>query len=274
MNTDTISRENIQFWDDLCGSTLARSLNIKDNSPNSLKKFDDWYLNFYPYLLRYVHPESLKEKKVLEVGLGYGTLGQKIAQSAANYIGLDIAKGPVQMMNHRLKMLGLGETANQGSMLECPFESETFDQVVSIGCFHHTGNLQKCIDETHRVLKPGGKALLMVYNQYGASRFIKWPIHLSKFWLYEKGIMKHPPKISEKMKGYYDSNTSGKAAPETIFPSKAQLKTICHKFKKIALHTENSHSLPFFRNSKVLRKLLLNTVGRVAGTDIYFELTK
>ena len=45
-----------------------------------------------------------------------------------------------------------------GHMLECPLPDGSVDCVVSIGCFHHTGNLQRCIDETWRVLRPGGRA--------------------------------------------------------------------------------------------------------------------
>src|SRR6185295_2793660 len=112
-------------------------------------------------------------RRVLEVGLGYGTLGQKIVEAGAIYTGLDIAAGPVRMMQHRLSLQDLPGSVQQGSVLACPFPDESFDCVVSIGCFHHTGNARRALDETWRVLRPGGQAHLMVYNQFSLRQWLK-----------------------------------------------------------------------------------------------------
>src|SRR3954471_3618020 len=111
-------RANSEFWKTLCGTTDAIRLGIADRSPASLKKFDDWYFEFYPYLERHIPFEAMKGADVLEVGLGYGTVGQRIAESSARYTGFDIAHGPVEMMNYRLSLLGAPETAVEGSILE------------------------------------------------------------------------------------------------------------------------------------------------------------
>src|SRR6185436_5985947 len=97
---------NAAFWNELCGSTLARSLGITDRTPESLRKFDEAYMALYPYLSPYVTEQDLKGKRLLEIGLGYGTLGQIIAQRGCQYHGLDIADGPVEMMRYRLALLG------------------------------------------------------------------------------------------------------------------------------------------------------------------------
>src|SRR5829696_8405598 len=91
-------RANAEFWDELCGSTFAHALGITDHSLDSLARFDQAYLAFYPYLLRRVGLDEMAGKKVLEVGLGYGSLSQKIAEVAADYTGLDVAAGPVRMV--------------------------------------------------------------------------------------------------------------------------------------------------------------------------------
>ena len=139
-------------------------------------------MDFYPYLERYVAFDELQGKKVLEVGLGYGTVGQKIAESGADYTGLDIAEGPVSMMNHRLGQCGLPGKAIQGSILEAPFEDETFDRVVAIGCYHHTGDTKRAISETARILKPGGQALVMVYNAYSYRRWLRSPLDTWRYY--------------------------------------------------------------------------------------------
>lgn len=60
---------------------------------------------------------------------GPQNLPRKLAENAAWYQGLDVANGPVRMMNHRLLMNGLGGCAVQGSALEMPFADESFDHV-------------------------------------------------------------------------------------------------------------------------------------------------
>jgi hypothetical protein len=42
MENIEVSQKNAEFWDELCGSHLAKSLGITDSSVESLKKFDDW----------------------------------------------------------------------------------------------------------------------------------------------------------------------------------------------------------------------------------------
>ena len=91
---------NAAFWNELCGSGLARSVGITDRTPESLRKFDEAYMAMYPYLSRYVTAENLTGKRTLEIGLGYGTLGQLIALRGCQYHGLDIAAGPVEMMRY------------------------------------------------------------------------------------------------------------------------------------------------------------------------------
>ena len=108
---------NNRFWNDLCGSQLAKSLGIVGRRPESLERFDRWYLDFYPYLDRHLALDRLRGRRVLEIGLGYGTVAQRIAERGADYVGLDIAAGPVDMVQHRLSQASLKGEAVQGSIL-------------------------------------------------------------------------------------------------------------------------------------------------------------
>ena len=175
MSNSGIDAANAEFWNELCGSHLATSLGIRDRSLESLRRFDEAYLDYYPYLVRYAKWPQLKGQKVLEVGLGYGTLGQKIAEAGAIYTGLDLAEGPVKMMNHRLRMQNLSGNSIRGNILNAPIQSGTLDYVISIGCFHHTGDVRGCIEQTFRVLKPGGTTILMLYNKFSYRQWLRWP---------------------------------------------------------------------------------------------------
>jgi SAM-dependent methyltransferase len=263
-----LDRANAQFWDELCGTTLAQQIGIRDHSAESLRRFDRAYLDFYPYLLRRVPVEALRGKRVLEVGLGYGTLGQRIAEAGASYCGLDVAAGPVRMMNERLRMAGLAGEARQGSMLDCPFADESFDCVVSIGCFHHTGDAQRCIDQSWRVLKPGGSAYLMVYNRFSYRQWLGWPLQTLCALAAPAG------PASESQRAAYDANAAGAAAPETEFFSSKTLRRMLGRFSRATVAKENCEDLRIRGRLVVSRDRLLSLVGPLAGLDLYVEAVK
>ena len=269
MGSPAIDEANARFWNELCGTGFAKSLGISDHSMASLQKFDRAYLDLYPYLLERVPAATMRGKKVLEIGLGYGTLGQKIAEAGADYTGLDIAQGPVDMMNHRLRMQGIAGKAIQGSMLQCPLPDASVDCVVSIGCFHHTGNLRRCLDETWRVLKPGGEAYVMVYNAFSYRQWAKWPLRTLRAALGGSDL-----EASEAQRKAYDAGSSGEAAPETVFTSRAQLRAMMGKFGEFEAVLENCDHLSLRGRTLFPRLALLSTVGRIVGLDIYLRAVK
>lgn len=274
MNGD-IEGSNAEFWNELCGAGLAQTLGIKDSSPESLKIFDDWYLDYYPYLLEHVRPERMSGKRVLEIGLGYGTVGQKIAEAGADYTGLDIADGPVRMVNQRLRSNNLAGQAVRGSMLHCPCDSEIFDFAVSIGCFHHTGNVQRCFEETYRILKPGGKAVIMLYNALSYRQWLHWPRDTLISFSRDFGFQRCVTSVtSEERRKAYDANMEGKAAPETVFLTIRQMSGIAKNYKRIRIYKENCEDVCFRGRVLIPRKAILSTWGKLAGLDVYIEAEK
>ena len=270
---DEIDEQNIEFWDELCGTQLANSLGVNDSSPSSLKKFDDWYMNFYSYLHKHIPFIDLNGKKVLEVGLGYGTVAQKIAESGANYSGLDIARNPVQMVNHRLHQSNLEGYAQQGSILACPFPDQTFDFVISIGCFHHTGNLQQALDEAWRVLKPGGHAMIMVYYAYSYRCWQYYTKQTFLYFLWDKlRFGKEPYACNHQARAHYDQSQNGLIAPETVFTSRSHIKRMTQYWSSFKGFTENIGQESLFKN--IQREKLCHTLGPMIGLDLYCHLKK
>lgn len=274
MNQEAIDRQNAEFWNTLCGSGLAQMLGITDGSPASLKKFDDWYLAYYPYLLQHVPVHQMSGKDVLEIGLGYGTLSQQIAMAGARYNGLDIAKGPVDMVNARLQQNGLGGRAVQGSMLTCPFPDESMDCVVSIGCFHHTGDTQKCLDEAWRVLRKGGHAYLMLYNRFSFRQWKDYPSQtFAAFWSQLTGS-KPGLQATREQRAAYDVDLEGRAAPETDFFSVRQIEQMMSRYARVECTKENCDDLRFRGRLIGRRDKLLPSLGRRLGLDIYIHAVK
>jgi ubiquinone/menaquinone biosynthesis C-methylase UbiE len=256
----TIDQRNAAFWDTLCGWNMAREVGITGESEDDLRRFDELYLGFYPYLERYV-PLDFAGAKVLEVGLGFGTLGQLLASRGAEYYGVDIAEEPVSVMKRRMGMLGLSEhNVRQASVLELPFQDGTFDHVFTIGCLHHTGDLPKSIQEVHRVLAPGGRAVVMLYNRHSLRRFL--------YGL--RRVVRRGPSLDEEMRGLYDAHESGEPAPHTDFVSRAQVKRLFRDFDHVRVEVQNFDGYRF----GIKREWFLSNIARVLGLDLYIMAGK
>jgi len=269
-NQSQIDKKNAQFWNELCGSRLASSLKMKEVSEETLRRFDKAYLGFYPYLWEYVRNEELEGKRILEIGLGYGTLfGQFLAANDCEYYGLDIADGPVAMMRHRLNLLGRtgGERVQVGSALAIPYEDGRFDYVYSIGCLHHTGNLTQAVAEVYRVLRKGGKAIIMLYNRHSFRQWVHIPLMRVVGIFLKSG--RHSD-LAQRVRALYDTNAQGDSAPHTDYVSRAEARYLFRDFSQIKIDIRNFDNYTFFRSRIGLRReWLLDNAGRVIGLDMY-----
>jgi SAM-dependent methyltransferase len=270
-----VDDKNSTFWDELCGTHFARSIGVVDNSPASLRKFDNWYFAFYPYLYLHIPFEEMVGKDVLEVGLGYGTVTQRIIESGARYKGLDIAAGPVSMANHRLKQGAVLGQVLQGSILEAGFEDGSFDFIVAIGCLHHTGNLSRAIDQCRRMLRPGGKLVFMVYYAYSYRRLIAARSDTLRYMGRElcgyRGVI---GTANERERAAYDANSEGIGAPHTDWISIRSLRWLCREFTSFQYSLENIDNGRPFEKSKPRRELLKTIWPRWIGLDLYATATK
>jgi len=112
--------------------------------------------------------ESLRDCDVLEIGVGNGSHAQLISAAARSFTGIDLTNYGVQSTTRRLKQAGLNGSRVQVMQMDAEkmdFPDECFDFVWSWGVIHHSANTRKIIEETYRVLKPGGKAITMVYHR-------------------------------------------------------------------------------------------------------------
>jgi SAM-dependent methyltransferase len=262
-----IDKQNAAFWDELCGSMLARRLGITDASPESLRRFDEAYFGMYPYLMRHLQPIVAHRGRTLEIGLGYGTVSEFLALTGVDYHGLDIARGPVEMVRGRLSEIGQSGRSEQvveGSALEIPWPDGHFDSVVSIGCLHHTGDLARSIREVHRVLAPGGLAMVMVYNRNSLRHFV--------FVRPQAAIARLRGEAGNRAaRAMYDANSNGDAAPCTEFSSARRMRTLFGQFSSIRIVRENMDGMP---RLGVSRERLLGWPANVLGLDLYVTAVK
>jgi SAM-dependent methyltransferase len=256
-----VDARNTAFWEELCGTGLAQALGITSNDPEALDRFDAGYFAMYPYLKQYVDRFPMSGERVLEVGIGYGTLSRYIAERGADYYGLDIAEGPVEMVRHRLVMLGKppGQVV-QGSILAAPFDDGFFDMVYSIGCLHHTGNLSRAVSEVRRLLRPGGSAVVMLYNKHSFRQLVHAPL---------VRLQAHRAHRDEVVRRMYDANQDGQAAPHTEYVSRSEVRRLFRSFKSVEVASQNFDNLIVQGRLVVRRERLLSNAGRVLGLDLY-----
>ncbi|MEA2248740.1 MAG: hypothetical protein QOH46_3269 [Solirubrobacteraceae bacterium] len=267
---EEIDRQNAEFWDELCGTTMARSLGISDESPESLGRFDAAYLEFYPYLPGYLPARRGGVERVLEVGLGFGTVGQLLADRGFAYHGVDIASGPVAMMRRRLGYLGRDDgEAQVGSALELPYPDAHFDHYVSIGCLHHTGDVPTAVAEAHRVLRPGGTAMVMLYNARSFRQVVQLPARELLARIKGRRLR------GDHVRAAYDVTQGGESAPQTEFFSAGDARRIFARFADIHVHPENFDAFHLARGRiRIPRERLLGNVARRWGLDLYVTARK
>jgi ubiquinone/menaquinone biosynthesis C-methylase UbiE len=124
------------------------------------------------YLPRVVDFTAYRGKKLLEVGCGLGLDLVRFARGGAKTTGIDLAAVSIDLAkkNFAFERVTGNLQVMDGEHLE--FDNESFDVVYAHGVLQYTADIQKMITEIRRVLKPGGEAILMVYNRYSWLNFM------------------------------------------------------------------------------------------------------
>lgn len=128
---------------------------------------------YYPYLKDSAEFQYHKDEKILEVGVGMGTDIIEYARYGAKVYGIDLGADQIEITKDMFNKLNLTyEDLQVASAEKLPYEENYFDFVYSFGVIHHTPNINAAVSEIHRVLKPGGRAVVMIYAR-GWKHYIK-----------------------------------------------------------------------------------------------------
>ena len=122
--------------------------------------------------------DSLRRKDVLEIGVGCGTHAHLLASHARSFTGIDLTQYASDCTRRRMKVFELPATILRMDAESLQFPDNSFDFVWSWGVIHHSANTRQILSEIRRVLRPGGRAVTMVYhrnfwNYYVVSGFFR-----------------------------------------------------------------------------------------------------
>ena len=129
-------------------------------------------LHYLPVLVDF---NGFVGERLLEVGCGIGTDLVRFARGGAHVTGIDLSQTAIDLAarNFALQKLAPDElrVANGEAL---PYADASFDHVYGHGVVQYTSDPAQLVRECHRVLKPGGTAIFMVYNR------VSWLNALSK----------------------------------------------------------------------------------------------
>lgn len=160
---DADAADRRDFWTD-----YQPGFKFSEAEVGSQRFFDEVEAHRYalePHIKEIVGFERWAGKDVLEAGCGIATDGMQFARAGARYTGMDFSPSALSLARHRFEMAGEDVRLERGSIAELPFPDDSFDLVYSNGVIHHLPETQRVVDEIHRVLRPGGTAIVMVYHR-------------------------------------------------------------------------------------------------------------
>lgn len=104
-------------------------------------------------------------KSILEIGCGSGIDSLEFARNGARVTAVDFTKSAVQLTKELSQESGFPIEVLKVNARKLCFTHESFDCVYSYGVLHHIPDVEQVLEEVHRVLKPNGKVIAMLYNR-------------------------------------------------------------------------------------------------------------
>src|SRR5258708_2760269 len=147
-----------------CGASAAR-----DREFGTREYFDAIERHRYEIECRWIKQvigfDHYNGKRLLEIGFGTGTDLLQFARGGAQVTGVDLTPRSIEIARRRFEVYGLDGEFAIGDGESLSFPDSSFDVAYSFGVLHHTPDTPRAVREIHRVLKPGGTAIVMLYNR-------------------------------------------------------------------------------------------------------------
>ena len=154
MNDKKVERNR---YDDRALKLLSKGSFDKDTGSSSYSpSIRRPYLRYEEAHIKFIDNND----NVLEIGAGTGTHTHSLLETGAFVVATDISPNSVQIIKKKYKKYSDKLIAKVADMESLPFGNEAFDVVCSAGSLSY-GDNQIVMNEINRVLKPGGKLIIV-----------------------------------------------------------------------------------------------------------------
>jgi ubiquinone/menaquinone biosynthesis C-methylase UbiE len=118
-----------------------------------------------------------KPENILEIGVGTGIHASKLLTSCKHkisYVGIDVSKEMLSIARKRIEGIRKGNSVKLlvSDMHNLPFKDSSFDLVYCVATLHHSNDPDKAVLEMKRVLKKGGRLILIEPNRLFPTNFV------------------------------------------------------------------------------------------------------
>jgi ubiquinone/menaquinone biosynthesis C-methylase UbiE len=202
---------------------------------------------------------------VLEIGAGVGTDLSQFARHGARVTDVDLSAGHLEHAKENFALRGLPARFVHHDAETLPFDDNSFDVVYSNGVLHHTPNTRQVVQEIRRVLRPGGRAIVMMYaeNSWHYWGTLVWKLGLERHLL-------NKYSVGEIMSRYVEI-TQNDARPLVKVYTAARLRKLFDGFEQRVVYQRQlmASELP-----DSLKWMPLDLAGRMLGWNVIIKATK
>jgi ubiquinone/menaquinone biosynthesis C-methylase UbiE len=179
MNTTTVPNQEVRrYWEARpCGTGQAVTAGASAHSKEWFERVENHRYAMEPFIHAVAQFTRYYGQKVLEIGVGAGTDHLQWARAGADCFGVDLTDAAIAITAERLALYGLRSTLQRLDAETLPFPDAIFDVVYSWGVIHHAEHPDAVLAEAHRVLKPGGVLIGMLYGRRSMVALKAWLRH-------------------------------------------------------------------------------------------------
>lgn len=168
-------REVRAFWEERpCGSRHGAG---SEGSEAYFAQVERRREELEPFIASFADFDGARGEDVLEIGVGLGTDFVRFGRAGARLTGVDLTERAISLVRRRLQHEGLSADLRVADAESLPFADDRFDVVYSWGVIHHTPRPERAIEEALRVLKPEGRACIMLYARHSWVAAALWIRH-------------------------------------------------------------------------------------------------
>lgn len=226
---DVSHRDVYEYWNaHTLGLQYARNRRIETGTREFFDDIRPWMSPYkFPWMMRRIEREAkrLKSRHLLEIGCGMGFVSVQFMKRGVRVTATDLTESAIDLASRHFELERVRPvTVRTADALNLPFPDAAFDAVWSNGVLHTTGDTQRAVDEVHRVLKPGGRAII--------SHFYRRPS-----WMH---LLKMIPGVNIEFEE--------QDPPVNDFYTEREVDRFFRRFEIVESHREHYRMLPVCRS--------------------------